>query len=63
MKLLFNRRRIHPSSNRKLPIDMQETVDVLASFNARHVVFWLARAHEVEDPVEAVHLEQNAFLF
>ena len=27
-------------------IDMQETVDVLASFNARHVVFWLARAHE-----------------
>ena len=44
-------------------IDMQETVDVLASFNARHVVFWLARAHEVEDPVEAVHLEQNAFDF
>ena len=28
-------------------IDMQETVDVLASFNARHVVFLLARAHEV----------------
>ena len=27
-------------------IDMQETVDVLASFNARHVVFWFARAHE-----------------